>query len=80
MDCQSRYVGTMRLISIIDLTTLVTACGSGAGESGPGGVTAGEARALDDAAEMVEKKRLPADVPRPPSGQAAAPVAPAAAN
>lgn len=70
----------MRLISILALTALLSACGSGGGDSGPGGVTAGEARALDDAAEMVEKKRLPADALRPPTGQTAAPAAPASAK
>jgi hypothetical protein len=30
-------------------------------DPGPGGVTAGEARALDDAAEMLEQQRLPAE-------------------
>ncbi len=73
-------LGRMRLIPIAILTALLTACGSGAGESGPGGVTAGEARALDDAAEMVETKRLPPDALRPPSEQPAAPAAPAAAD
>lgn len=28
-------------------------------DSGPGGVTVGEARALDEAAEMLEQQRLP---------------------
>jgi hypothetical protein len=34
-------------------------CGSGDNEPGPGGVAVGEARALDEAAEMIEQRRLP---------------------
>ncbi|MBB4858046.1 hypothetical protein HNO88_001360 [Novosphingobium chloroacetimidivorans] len=44
---------------------------------GPGGVTVGEARALDEAAEMIEARRPPPDLVAPsstqwPSGQASA--------
>lgn len=42
---------------------LLTACGSADNEPGPGGVSVGEARALDEAAEMVEAKRLPQNGP-----------------
>lgn len=38
---------------------LLAACGPADNDPGPGGVTVGEARALDEAAEMVEAKRLP---------------------
>lgn len=54
----------------------LAACGSGAQPgAGAGGVTAGEAKALDDAAEMVEQRRLPDDALRPPApaGEQAAP-------
>ncbi|MEM9501780.1 MAG: hypothetical protein AAF941_08030 [Pseudomonadota bacterium] len=37
---------------------LLAAC-DGAGGSGPGGVSEGEARALDEAAEMLDAQRLP---------------------
>lgn len=37
----------------------LAACGPADNEPGPGGVTVGEARALDDAAEMLEARRLP---------------------
>lgn len=40
---------------------LLAACGQGENDPGPGGVTVGEARALDEAAEMLEERRLPAD-------------------
>lgn len=42
-----------------------------------GGATAGEARALEDAAEMLDDRRLPPG--SVPSGAAAAPASPAAA-
>ena len=36
-------------------------CGPGENDPGPGGVTVGEARALDDAAEMLDHQRSPMD-------------------
>lgn len=38
---------------------LLAACGESDTDPGPGGVTVGEARALDEAAEMIEARRLP---------------------
>ena len=39
---------------------LLAACDGGPGtSSGPGGVSEGEARALDEAAEMLEERQLP---------------------
>ena len=49
-------------------------CGAGDNDPGPGGVTVGEARALDDAAEMLERQRLPAaatSAPAPSPGAGA---------
>ena len=43
-------------------TVLVSACSPSDNDPGPGGVTLGEARALDEAAEMIEQRRIPADV------------------
>ena len=37
---------------------LLAACGQGENDPGPGAVTMGEARALDEAAEMLEERRL----------------------
>lgn len=52
---------------------LVAACGS---SEAPGGVTAAENKALDEAAEMVEAKQLPASaVPPVVQGRTPAPVA-----
>lgn len=36
-------------------------CGPADNDPGPGGVTVGEARALDEAAAMIEEGRLPED-------------------
>jgi hypothetical protein len=38
---------------------LLTGCGPNDTDPGPGGVTVGEARALDEAAEMLDEQRLP---------------------
>lgn len=40
---------------------LLGGCGQQDNDPGPGGVTVGEARALDEAAEMLEEQRLPGD-------------------
>jgi len=42
-------------------------CGAGDNDPGPGGVTVGEARALDEAAEMLEQQRLPDAQPTAPA-------------
>ena len=44
------------------LVLVLAACGPKETDPGPGGVTVGEARALDEAAEMIEERRIPADV------------------
>ena len=41
------------------LPLLLAACDAPGGSSGPGAVSEGEARALDEAAEMLEERRLP---------------------
>lgn len=43
------------------LCLLLAACGPGENEPGPGGVTVGEAKALDEAAAMLDAHRSPAD-------------------
>ncbi len=45
----------------IAFALLLAACGANDNDPGPGGVTVGEARALDEAAEMLDAQRLPAD-------------------
>jgi hypothetical protein len=45
------------------------ACEKADNEPGPGGVTMGEARALDEAAAMIEARQPPADLLAPIEGQ-----------
>ena len=47
---------------VLAMTALLAACGPSDNDPGPGGVTVGEARALDEAAQMIEERRIPADV------------------
>jgi hypothetical protein len=44
---------------VLSAFALLGGCNKPDNASGPGGVTVGEARALDDAAEMIEKQQLP---------------------
>ena len=48
----------MRRLPLLTLA-LLAACSPSDSDPGPGGVTVGEARALDEAAEMLEQRRLP---------------------
>lgn len=67
---------TQRISHCLGLLALALAasCGPADNDSGPGGVTVGEARALDEAAAMIEQRRLPEqalppaedDAPKPP--------------
>ncbi len=51
-----------RLRLAIILPFALSACSANDNDPGPGGVTVGEAKALDEAAEMLEKRgRSPAD-------------------
>jgi hypothetical protein len=49
----------MNRITSLAALTLLAACGPADNDPGPGGVTVGEARALDEAAEMLDARRLP---------------------
>jgi hypothetical protein len=49
----------IRALAVFGALALLSACGDADGDSGPGGVTVGEARALDEAAEMLDQQRLP---------------------
>lgn len=53
------------------IVLMLAGCGSEPTDRTAGGVTPDEARALDDAAAMVEARRLPAEALRPPAGPAA---------
>jgi hypothetical protein len=46
---------------------LMAGCGANDNDPGPGGVTVGEARALDQAAEMLDQQRLPEQASPSPS-------------
>jgi hypothetical protein len=46
---------------------ILTSCGKSDNDPGPGGVTVGEAKALDRAAEMIEQRRMPAAALRSPA-------------
>jgi len=56
---QRSYDEAMRSAIALVALALLTSCGPGENDPGPGGVTVGEARALDEAAEMIEQRRLP---------------------
>ena len=47
------------LVASLALPALLAACGDADMDAGPGGVSVGEARALDEAAEMLDSRRLP---------------------
>ena len=57
----------MRHVLALIMLTALAACGKSDNAPGPGGVTIGEARALDEAAEMIEKRQLPKEALRPPA-------------
>lgn len=57
-----RVPGTMAgAVAAIAGALLLSACGPSDTDPGPGGVTVGEARALDEAAEMLDEQRLSED-------------------
>ena len=65
---------TGRALALAAFCTLLAACGSADEQASPAAPTAAERSALDDAAEMLEDKRLPASAIPPteaasPSGQ-----------
>ncbi len=70
----------MRRHLLTALTCLsLGACGPGENEPGPGGVTVGEARALDEAAAMLDARRSPVEgtatvpAPLPPGAEKTTP-------
>jgi hypothetical protein len=64
-----RYDAAMRTMCSLFAMTLLAACHKSDNAPGPGGVTVGEARALDQAAEMIEQRQLPASALRSPAPQ-----------
>lgn len=49
---------SIRSVAAPGLLLLLAACGQSDSDPGPGGVTVGEARALDEAAAMLEEQRM----------------------
>ena len=49
----------MRALAVLLLPVALAACGKPDNAPGPGGVTVGEARALDEAAQMIESESPP---------------------
>ena len=54
-----RYGVAMRTAAPLLALMVLAACGASDTDPGPGGVTVGEAKALDEAAEMLDQRRLP---------------------
>ena len=68
----------MRAAILVLALLSLAACGKADNEPGPGGVTVGEAKALDEAAQMIEDDRLPPEavpIQAPPSQPTPAPAA-----
>ncbi len=55
----------IRLLLAASAVLGLSACEKADNEPGPGGVTMGEARALDEAAAMIEARRPPQDFSAP---------------
>lgn len=53
---------TQTSTALLALALMLAACGPAGNDPGPGGVTVDEARALDDAAAMLDERRLPEGV------------------
>lgn len=63
-----RFFGSLLKIVAVSASALAAmSCGAADNDPGPGGVTVGEARALDDAAEMLDERN--ADPANAPVGQ-----------
>ena len=65
-----------RAAFLLPVALLLASCGPNDTDPGPGGVTVGEARALDEAAEMLDEQRLPAEaLPAPAADEEPVPEA-----
>jgi hypothetical protein len=70
----------MRPLLLFALTAALAACNRQSDNARAGGVSAGEAKALDDAAEMIDSRQLPPEAVQPPAARTGAPASPAAAK
>ena len=53
-----RFLGSMlKIVAVSACALAAMSCGAADNDPGPGGVTVGEARALDDAAEMLDERK-----------------------
>lgn len=59
----------MKRLFLLACVLALSACGKSDSDPGPGGVTVGEARALDQAAAMLDERRPPADALEPSQTQ-----------
>lgn len=65
----------------LPLLLIVALAGCGRSDDAPGGVTRGEQKALDDAAEMIDKQQLnPSVIPPAPAQSVAQSPVPAASD
>lgn len=55
----------MKRACLLAAILALSACGKSDSDPGPGGVTVGEARALDQAAEMLDQRRPPPEAFEP---------------
>lgn len=73
-----RFFGSVsktRAVSALALAALsfaLSSCGPAENDPGPGGVTVGEARALDEAAEMLDERQANPDAATQPQAEAQA--------
>lgn len=65
----SRSIPHAKTLFALAACALLGACGQSDTDPGPGGVTVGEARALDQAAEMLDQQRLPAEALTEPGSE-----------
>ena len=62
----NRWAGGARALpALLAAAVPLSGCGPNDTDPGPGGVTVGEARALDKAAEMLDEQRLPEEALTP---------------
>ncbi len=59
METSLRYTAGMRILCLVMVTLTLGACGKSDSAPGPGSVTVGEARALDEASEMLDARPEP---------------------